>query len=94
MEVPQIAEDRNLSTLSARNRLFRLQGLVEARTRMDWEARMEKIAQKVRENTKIRRRELERLEAAAQEILELREERAATKFAVEKALVNETKKNF
>ena len=54
---------------------------------------MEKIAEKVRENTEIRRRELERLETATQEIRELREERAATKFAVEKALVNEAK-NF
>ena len=61
---------------------------------MDWEARINKIAEKVRENTEIRRRELEQLEAATQEIRELREERAATKFAVEKALVNdrETKK--
>ena len=54
---------------------------------------MERIAEIVRENAESRRRELERLEAATQEIRALREERAATRLAVEAALVEETK-NF
>lgn len=92
VEVPHIAAGKTLSTLSTRNRLLRLKELVKARTRLDWEARMEKIAVKEKANTEIRRKEIKQLEVAMKEIRELREERAATRIAVERVLLDDTQK--
>lgn len=92
VEVPEVAEGRSLSTLSTRNRLQRLCELVEAERRLDWEARMERIAERYSENVEARQRELEHLQAATQERRKLWEEKTATRHTVERALLEETTK--
>ena len=92
VEVPEIAAGRHLSTLSTRNRYIRLEELVDARDRLDWAERMERIVERARENTENRYRELERLEEATKEILARQKERNNTRNAVFEGLLGKTYK--
>ena len=90
--MPQIAEGKHLSTLSIKKRGIRLEELSDAKDCLEWIAKNEKNTTIERENIISRRRELERLEEATQEIYALRQERNETKNTVIAALKNETEK--
>ena len=92
LELPEIAASRTLSTLSTRHRLFSLAELAEARNHLEWNTRMERISEKIQKQAELRRRELERLEAATKETISLRKEERETRTTVERALLEETKK--
>ena len=53
-EVPEIAANRRLSTLSTRNRALRLEEILEERARLEWGAQLEEIARAREEARRLR----------------------------------------
>ena len=60
-EVPEIAANQRLSTLSTRNRACRLEQILEERARLEWGAQLEEIAQAKEEARRLRRQEIEQM---------------------------------
>ena len=60
-EVPEIAANRRLSTLSTRNRALRLEQILEERTRQEWGKQLEEIARAREEARRLRRQEIEQM---------------------------------
>ena len=86
VEMPEIAAQRLLSTLSTRNRARRLEEILEATERQEWAERLQEIANRREEARELRRMEIERMREIVEAKRKVLDERATIRSAVLAAL--------
>ena len=93
-EIPEIAANRRLSTLSTRNRAVRLEEILEAKTKLEWGEKLEEIARTREEARRLRSLEIEQMRGIVEAKKRLLAERAKIRNTVKGALSELTTKKL
>ena len=93
-EIPEIAANREMATLSTRNRAVRLKQILDERTKLEWGEKLEEIARTKEGARKLRSQEIEQMREVVETKERLLIERAKIRNTVKGALSEPTTKKL
>ena len=93
-EIPEIAANREISTLSTRNRAVRLEEILDEKTKLEWAEKLEEIARTREEAGRLRSQEIEQMWGVVEAKKRLLAERAKIRNTVQRALSEPTTKKL
>ena len=91
-EIPEIAANREMSTLSTRNRAVRLEQILDERTKLEWGEKLEEIARTKEGARRLRSQEIEQMREVVEAKKRLLAEGAKIRNTVKGALSEPTTK--